>query len=149
MKLLPVRMGIVLEGLDFLIFNNDFPRTMTFVQKLREFAYLSHHIIIISIDPTVFDKRELALLKKETKEIETIHKDGLPEDLMEIIRFVYKKNSIGIKPSYVDIGKNLNISKPTVQKRIKLLVSARNIIENRRGRRKILEITDKGKYLLK
>jgi PAS domain S-box-containing protein len=149
MKQLPFRMGIVLEGLDFLIFKHDFSRTMTFVQKLREFAYLSHHIIIISIDPTVIDKRELALLKKETKEIETKHKEGLPEGLLGVLRLVYKKNSIGIKPSYTDIGKNLNISKPTVQKRIKLLVSAGNIIENRRGRQKIIEITDKGKNLVK
>jgi hypothetical protein len=41
---------------------------------------------------------------------------------------IYKRNSIGIKPSYIEV------------------VQGGHVIENRSGRRKIIEISEKGMY---
>jgi CTP-dependent riboflavin kinase len=90
-------------------------------------------------------KRELRLLDKEGYQLETQKKEGLPESLLEVLRFVNRQNMLGIKPSYTDVGKNLAISKPTVQKRIKLLTSGGYIGEAVSGRRKSIEISKRGK----
>ena len=71
----------------------------------------------------------------------------LPEDLMEILRFIYEHNALGSKPNYTDIRQELSISKPTVGKRIKILINTGYVTENPRGRSKVLELTYKGMRL--
>jgi PAS domain S-box-containing protein len=144
---LPNRNAILIDRVDYLIFKNGFSETLSFVQSLRDIAYLSNHIVILSVDPLAVSKRELRLLEKEAKEIETLQKDQLPDDLIEAMRFINKQNVIGVKPSYADLGRGLAISKPTVQKRIKKLNSAGYINEAVNGRRKTVEISEKGRNL--
>jgi DNA-binding MarR family transcriptional regulator len=117
------------------------------VQNLREMAYFKGHVIILSIDPSVFKERELRLLEKETKEVEPIHRGMLSEDLLEILRFIYRQNAVGIKPSYGDIKKEMGISKPTVKKRIRHLVVTGYLKDIEKGRTKIVETTEKGTSL--
>jgi PAS domain S-box-containing protein len=139
---------ILIEGLDYLIFKFGFKKTLSFIQDLREIAYLGGHIAIIALDPSTIKKKELNILGKETHEIETSQFQNMPESLLEVLRFVYKQNVIGVKPSYTDVGKNLGISKPTVQKRIGLLNSAGYIHVLAGGRRKTVELAERGRSLL-
>jgi biotin operon repressor len=71
----------------------------------------------------------------------------LPEDLLELLSFVYEQNTLGIKPSYTDIGKEVGASKPTVRKRIKNLTFSGYMIESKKGMYKVVELTDKGRNL--
>jgi PAS domain S-box-containing protein len=144
---LPNRNAILIERLDYIIFKNGFNETLNFLQRLRDVAYLSGHIIIMSVDPKTISKKELRLIEKESKEIEMLHKGQLPDDLLEALRFINKQNTIGVKPSYAEVGRNLGISKPTVQKRIKRLNSAGYLLESVNGRRKSVEISEKGRNL--
>lgn len=93
------------------------------------------------------NKRDLWLLKKETMEVEVLHKASLSEDLLEVLRFIYKQNNIGLKPSYTVVGKELGISKPTVRKRIKALISSEYVVASNKGNRKVVELTERGKNL--
>jgi PAS domain S-box-containing protein len=102
---LPRRRAVLIDRLDYLIFKNGFEKTLHFVQLLREIAYLSRHVIILSIDPSTLSTQELRLLEKEAMEVEPRHRANLPEDMLEILKFVYEQNSKGIKPSYTDIRK--------------------------------------------
>ncbi|MEE8359189.1 MAG: PAS domain S-box protein, partial [Candidatus Hydrothermarchaeales archaeon] len=144
---LPRGSAIFIERLDYLVFKNGLKETLSFVQRLRELAYLCHHVVILSVDPSTFDKRELRLLEKETEEIEPMQKARLPEDLLETLRFVYKQNNVGVKPSYTDVCGELGISKPTVRKRIRRLVSSGHLRDIVKGNRKVLELTENGRNL--
>jgi PAS domain S-box-containing protein len=138
---------VLIDRLDYLISKNGFKKTLSFIQDLREVAYLSGFVAILSIDPSTIERRELRLLEKETREIELHTKTRLPEDLLEILRFIYEQNTSGIKPSYSDIGKEAGVSKPTARKRIKNLIFKGYMMESKKGLYKVVELTDKGRNL--
>ncbi|MEE9593834.1 MAG: PAS domain S-box protein [Candidatus Hydrothermarchaeales archaeon] len=140
------RMAILIDRLDYLIFKNGFKKTLSFVQSLREHASLTELIIILSIDPSTLSKRELRLLEKETSEIEPMHRE-IPKDLHEVLRFVYNRNLVGVKPTYTDVRLKMGVSKPTVRKKIRQLSSIGYILETKKGMYKVVELTDKGKSL--
>ena len=144
---LPIESAILIDRLDYLAFKSGFDTTLTFVQRLSELAFNRRHVVILSVDPSIFSKRELRHLEKEASEVEILHKAGLKEDLLEILRFIYKQNSMGLKPSRTDVGTQLGISQPTVRKRIKQLISTGYLIELSIGRRKVLEMTGRGRSL--
>jgi len=140
--------AILIDRVDYLIFKNGFKKILSFVQHLREFTYLAGHIVIMSIDPTTLSKQELRLLEKENAEIEPRpEKKKLPEEQLKILKYIYEDNIIGVKPSFTKIGQELGISKPTVRKRIRLLVSAGYLMEIIKGRNKIVELTEMGRNL--
>jgi PAS domain S-box-containing protein len=138
---------VLLDCLDYLILKNGFKETLFFVQRLREHSYLKGNVVILSVDPTTLSAREIRLLEKEGREVEPRVFVRLPEDLLEILRFIYEHNALGAKPNYSDVRQKLSISKPTVGKRIKVLVNSGYVMENPRGRSKILELTYKGMRL--
>jgi PAS domain S-box-containing protein len=147
LKGLPRKNAVFIDRLDYLIFKNGFERTLTFVQRIREIAYLGSHIVIISLDPATLDEAEMRLLEKETWGIEPMHKEVLSEELLEVLAYIYRQNSHGKRPSYKDIGKGLNISKPTVHKRVRALVSMGYIKETVKGNRKEVEVLDRGRAM--
>jgi uncharacterized membrane protein len=138
---------ILLDGLDYLILKNGFKEALFFVQHLREFTHLTDNVVILSVDPSTLNAREVRLLEKEGREVEPQVFVRLPEDLMEILRFIYEHNALGSKPNYTDVRQELSISKPTVGKRIKSLVNTGYVMKNVRGRSKVLELTYKGMRL--
>jgi PAS domain S-box-containing protein len=135
---------ILLDNLDYLILKNGFKKTLFFIQHLRELTYINHNIVIMSVDPATLSAREIRLLEKESREIAPRVFVKLPEGLLEILRFIYEHNTQGSKPNYTDIRQELSISKPTVGKRIKILVNTGYLTENVRGSSKVLELTHKG-----
>jgi PAS domain S-box-containing protein len=145
---LPLKHALLLERIDYLVFKNGFEETLTFIQRIRELAYLGHHIIILSVDPSLLEETELNKIKKETRPVERMHKGKLSNDLLEILQFVYKWNSRGMKPSYTDVEHELDISKPTARKRIRRLIFGGYLTEIVKGRRKVLEITEFGNTVL-
>ncbi len=135
---------VLLDCLDYLVLKNGFKETLSFVQHLREIVYLKGNVVILSIDATTISAREVMLLGKEAMEVESRVFVRLPEDLLEILRFIYEHNALGSKPNYTDVRQELSISKPTVGKRIKNLVNTGYVTVNPRGRSKVLELTYKG-----
>jgi PAS domain S-box-containing protein len=141
---LPKKSIVMLDRIDYLSSNNGFKKILTFIYHLKELALIKSYIIIISLDPLTFEKKELRLLEKETNEIELLKKPSLPEHLFCILKYIYQQNKFGIKPSHTEIGQELNLSKPTVRKRVRELVKTRYAFENQRGRNKIIELTQHG-----
>jgi len=141
------RSVILIERLDYLISKIGFKETLTFIQDLREITYLKKQILIISIDPRTLAQEKMRLLEKEGREIELSFMVKLPEDLLEILRYIYKENNLGLKPSYSEIGKELKMSRPTVRKKMKILIANGYLIENTKGRKKIIELLEKGRRL--
>ena len=97
------------------------------------------------MDPSILTNREQKLLEKETTEIEPLFKPKLPDDLISVLKFIYEENTTGIKPSYSEVEHELRVCKPTMRKRIRKLISGGYLIDNKNGRRKVIELTERGK----
>jgi DNA-binding MarR family transcriptional regulator len=131
-----------------LIIKNGFKETLLFVQLLREIAHLTDNILILSIDPAaVAAKGELRLLEKETLEVEPRFMARLTEDMLEVLRFVYRQNNLGVKPNYSAIRLETKVSKPTVSKRVKRLMAAGYLVDSVKGSSKVVELTRRGRNL--
>ncbi|MFX0182584.1 MAG: PAS domain S-box protein [Candidatus Hodarchaeota archaeon] len=143
----PNKSVILIDRLEYLFLKEGPKNAMRFVYKLRETTYLKNLIAIMSIDNTTLSEREIQILEKETQPIEPRFMAKIPEEFLEVLRFVYQQNNLGVKPSYSDIGEELQISKPTVRKRIKQLIATGYLIEHKKGKMKILEISGKGRSL--
>jgi len=139
--------AILLERLDYLLFKYGVEEVVSFVQHVREIAYLKNLIVILSIDPTASSMRELRLMEKETLEVETRSPARLPEFHRQIMKFLHRQNSMGSRPTYTDVIQELDSSKPTVRKHLRLLMSSGYVIETERGRSKVLELSEKGKRI--
>ncbi len=140
--------AVLIDRLEYLLVTEGFEKTILFIYKLRDIAYLRNLVVILSVDDSTFKERELEILEKETKQVEPRFITNVAEELRDILYTIYQQNALGIKPSYSDIGQFLQISRPTVRKRINRLVTTGYIIENKIGKRKILEISIKGRELL-
>jgi len=134
---------VFIDRLDYLILKKGFNETLKIVFKIREIAYLNNFVIILSVDPSTLSKYQIRKLEKETKVVETRIIARIPEEMLNILKFVYQQNNLGIKPSYTEIGDEFEISKPTTRKKVKNLVSTGYLNEHRIGTRKKLELTEK------
>ncbi|MBU7029717.1 MAG: PAS domain S-box protein [Theionarchaea archaeon] len=139
--------AIFIDGLDYLMSKTSFEEILSLVQTLREIAYLKNHVIILSVDPLTLDRRELALLEKETLSVEPLVKTKLPEELVEVLRVVYEQDTKGVSPSYTVVGQKIEASKPTTRKRIRTLISYGYLEESKKGRTKVIILTEKGRTL--
>jgi len=137
----PSRTVVLFDRVDYLVSRNGFSKILFLVQSLREIAYLSGNIIILSIDPATIGSYELKLLEKETRQILPRFISRFPEDMLEILRFVFKQNNLGIKPNYTDVKQEVGVSKPTAIKRIRHLIATGYVSDSLKGRSKVLELT--------
>ena len=139
--------AVLIDRMDYLIFKNETKNTISFVQRIRDTAYLKRLTVLLCLDPSTLSERDIRLFEKETLELEPMLGSDLPEPLLGIIRYVYKQNAVGTKPTYSDISMALNISKPTVRKRVQSLVSSNYLKRLVEGRCKFVELTEKARVL--
>jgi PAS domain S-box-containing protein len=144
---IPRGSAILIDRLDYIISKVGTKNINSFIQRLHDLAFINNHIILINADPKLIDNKELTAIEKESLEMEPMVKLSLPDDLLEILRFVYDNNIAGMKPKYARIQNELNLSKPTVRKRLKELLTRGLILESTKGSSKVVELTDKGKAL--
>jgi PAS domain S-box-containing protein len=143
----PSKSVILIDRLEYLFLKEGLKNAMQFVYKLKEIAYLKNLVVILSIDNTTISERELRILEKEAQQIEPRFMAKIAEEFLEILRFVYQQNNLGLKPSYSGIGEVLKISRPTVRKRVKQLIVTGYLHEHKKGKSKIVEISGKGRML--
>jgi archaellum biogenesis ATPase FlaH len=56
---------ILLDGLEYLITNNNFLTVLRLVQSLRDQVAINHSILMLAMNPSTLDAHELNLLEKE------------------------------------------------------------------------------------
>jgi len=56
---------ILLDGLEYLITNNNFLTVLRFIQSLRDQVAINHSILMLAVNPSTLDPHELNLLEKE------------------------------------------------------------------------------------
>jgi hypothetical protein len=55
---------IMLDGLEYLLVNNDFSRLLKFIEYINELVMQNSALLLISIDQRALDEREMALLER-------------------------------------------------------------------------------------
>lgn len=55
---------VLLDGIESIILNNDFNRSMRMLEQLNDFVMQYRGVLLVPIDPNAFDTRELAVLTK-------------------------------------------------------------------------------------
>lgn len=63
---------VLLEGLEYIITQNDFETVLRFVNHLHDFVLAHDCAVVIVIDPRVLSTRELALLERSARIVEPI-----------------------------------------------------------------------------
>jgi predicted transcriptional regulator len=143
-NLLSINKAILLDRLDYLISKNGFDETLLLIQKLNDLFYVERGVLLISLDPQTLGSRELRLLEKETKGVRLKKAPVFPEDLREILKFIYGMNKAGEKPPYKEVVKKFNVTRTTARKKIRELKARGLITEAKKGRSKVLELTPEG-----
>ena len=64
------RVVILLDGLEYLMINNDFARILKFVELLNEMVMEQGAILLLSVDDRAFEEKELAHLERSAELIE-------------------------------------------------------------------------------
>jgi PAS domain S-box-containing protein len=144
---LPHRKIVFIDRLDYLVSKHGFKKVLMFIHHLKDLAVIHNYIIIVSSDPSTLNVQQLRLLEKEMREVEPSYKSKLAPDMFNILKYIYQQNILGTHPSFTDIGQELGMSKPTVRKKIRALVSRGFVLENARGRNKLVELTARGKEI--
>jgi predicted transcriptional regulator len=71
----------------------------------------------------------------------------ISQELMEIMKYIYKRNQDNVSSSYDNLTEELTMSRPTARNRIGTLVGLGYLVETKKGRRKVFEFTEKGRNL--
>ena len=67
---------VLLEGLEYVITQNDFESVLRFVNHMHDFVLAHDSAVIIVIDPRVLSTRELALLERSARIVEPAEKQN-------------------------------------------------------------------------
>ena len=64
------RAVILLDGLEYLMMNNDFPRILQFIELVNEQVAIRRAMMILSVDDRAFEPKQLALIERDTVSLE-------------------------------------------------------------------------------
>jgi two-component system cell cycle response regulator len=60
---------ILLDGLEYLVSNNDFNKVLRVIDQVNDHISQSKAVMIIPVDPRAFDQKELALLERNMEKL--------------------------------------------------------------------------------
>jgi PAS domain S-box-containing protein len=143
--LLTTRKVILFQGLEYLVSKHGYDNTLEFLQGLNELVYIENAVLLLSFDSKALSGQQLELLKKEARRLVLKREAEMPEKYLSLLRFVYERNSAGVKPSHSDVCKHFEITRNTARARIKYLAARGLLDEKLKGRSKVLELTELGK----
>lgn len=139
----------VLLDLDHLLVKYTFEEVYEFLQRLKDLFFVLNKGILVAVsEGDMLGERELKLLKMECGMIKSKGVD-LPDEIYEVLRFIYSRNRNGERPSIKDVMNKFDITRNTAKKRIGHLVEKGLIKMIKDGRMKVMEVTDKGKEVMR
>ncbi len=60
---------ILLDGIEYLVSNNDFPKVLRMIDQVNDHISQSSTMMILPVDPRAFDTKEVALLERNMERI--------------------------------------------------------------------------------
>ncbi|MHA1978058.1 MAG: PAS domain S-box protein [Candidatus Hodarchaeales archaeon] len=147
MQKTPQKSVFLFDRLEYLFLKEGFRKVVNFIFELNELIYYNNLVVLMSVDSSTLSEKEISILEKETYPLIPRFIAKISEEFLVILKYIFSQNSVGVKPSYSDVGEELEISRPTARKRIKHLVSRGYLIEHQTGKSKFLELSGKGELL--
>lgn len=146
---LPGWKNAVLLDLDYLLVKRNFEEVYELIQKLKDvFFVLNKGILIVCSESNLIGEREIELIKMECSAIKS-KKVEIPDEVYDVLRFIYSKNKIGERPSIKDVMNNFGITRNTAKKRVQYLLERGLIKIIKDGRFKVLEVTEDGRQIMR
>ncbi len=146
---LPGWKNAVLLDLDYLLVKRNFEEVYELIQRLKDvFFVLNKGILIVCSESELIGEREFELLKMECRGIKS-RKVEIPDEIYDVLRFIYSKNKIGERPSIKDVMNNFGITRNTAKKRVQQLLDRGLIRIIKDGRFKVLEVTEDGRQIMR
>ena len=62
----PQKAIILMDGLEYLMINNDYPRILKFMEYLHEIVMQRRCVLLVSVDDRAFDTKEMAFLERNS-----------------------------------------------------------------------------------
>ena len=134
---------IYIDFLEYLIEKDNKSILLDFLEYIKKIANWKKTIFIISIDSNVVDDIYISILKKYSNSIE-MKATLLPKELSDVLRYVYHHNLKGTRPKFSQIGDEFSLTRPTIKKRLGILMEKGYIIIHSNGRSKYVELTEEG-----
>ena len=63
---------VLLDGLEYLSVHNGFNQALIFLERINEFTMQRQGVVVIPINPAAFNQRELALLERNIRVLESV-----------------------------------------------------------------------------
>jgi PAS domain S-box-containing protein len=144
------RSVILLDRIDYLLTGFTFEGFLQTLYQLTNMTMRHGAIMLLRINPSLVNKRQMALLEEELQPLpnQKIEHLELEEKLYDILTFISEQNQRNVLVTHKKIGEKISITKVTVAKRIKSLQEKGLIYVQSRGRSKTIHLTEKGKTLL-
>ncbi len=131
---------ILLDRIDYLISKYGFGNVLAFVTEMNDMVMMKNAILLIPVDPSFMNPRNLSFLEKELKEVPLPQtQEALAPELEKLLAFVKNRQVFGKLASFKDIGKEFGITAPTTLKRVKELEEKGYIEVSKEGRNKLIK----------
>ncbi len=141
---------VIIDRLDYLMMISSFESVLHLIYRLMSRIAQKKAVLIIQINPSVFSKKQLNLLKEELTLFEesSVEDVSLEQSLYQMLSFIYEQNQKNVIVSYGSVAKKFNISKVTNGKRVAELKRKGLVSISLKGRMKSILVTKKGEDLL-
>jgi PAS domain S-box-containing protein len=142
---------ILIDRMDYLIINNPFESIMKTFYKINDLVQKHNSILLLRVNPLIINQNQIAILKDEFKKVpsQKISDIQISQKLFEILFHIQNEIERNFTVTYGNIGKKFSISKVTAKKRLESLIDSGLIFSRKQGKTKILNITAKGRNLLR
>jgi len=141
---------VFLDRLDYFVSLYSFDVVLSILYRLHSLVQHKQAILFIQANENVFSNTQMGLLTEEFYVLPTETREDivLTSDLNRILFFIFTENRYNRVVSYSAIGQRFSLSKATIKKKITELLDKNLIYQEKKGRSKLLFITEKGERLI-
>ncbi len=141
---------VLLDRIDYLVSLYSFSDVMGLLYRLCSVVRNAEAVLLVRLNREVVDDNEFALLSEELSPLpgEKVESIEIDKTNLNILKLIMLKNDTNLTISFKDVGRELDISKVTVSKRIGMLLDFGLVVVNRNGKSKHIHITRKGRGFL-
>lgn len=141
---------ILFDRIDYLLSNFSFEKVIKTIYKINDIVALNNAILLLRLNPTIIDERQLAIIEEEIKRLpsQKIANIKLEDEIYDILTYIYEQDKRNMLVSFQKISREFSISKATTAKRADSLKEKDLIFIKKRGKAKTMHVSEKGKALL-
>lgn len=141
---------IILTNIDYFIIQQGFTTFMKTMYYITDLINDTNNRFFITYNPSILNNQQQALLKQVVTELPHNHLNSmvLTEELHTVLEFIQQQKNKGSLITLKKIKQQLNLSYPTIKKRLSELEEKGLILRKKQGRSKTVHISQKGEQLL-